>query len=102
MILCVEVTKSQGGGHRRTKSWGVDGYYLPTNDWHFHKVKTFWPKSKKENFMEQQARKLKELPAPTAYKLKCEWDGHYPKSGFGHSGKWLKGPKVTLIDDILK
>jgi len=51
--------------------------------------------------METEARKKKELPAPTAYKMKSEWSGQYSDGG-GHSGKWLKGPKVTLIDDILK
>jgi len=55
---------------------------------------------KKENFMEEQARKKKDLPAPTSYDFKSEWSGHY--SDGGHSGKWLKAPKITLIDDILK
>ena len=60
---------------RRQKSWGVDGYRAPNNDWYLIKPKTFWPKGKKENFMEQQARKKKEIPAPTAYQLKSHWSG---------------------------
>ena len=103
-LHALEMNKSHSGfpiHHRRQKSWGIEGYYAQNNDWHFYKPKTFWPKGKKENFMETEARKKKELPAPTAYKMKSEWSGQYSDGG-GHSGKWLKGPKVTLIDDILK
>ncbi len=51
--------------------------------------------------MEVQARRKKDLPAPTAYDAKSSWSGHYSDGG-GHSGRWLKAPKITLIDDILK
>ena len=88
------------GAHRRQKSWGIDGYYAPNNDWSLIKPKTFWAKGKKENFMEQQARKKKEIPAPTAYEVKSHWSGHYSDGG-GHSGRWLKKKKLTYIDDIL-
>ena len=37
--------------------WGVDGYYVPTNDWHWHKPKTFWAKGKKENIIEYEAKR---------------------------------------------
>ncbi len=87
--------------HKRGRSWGIDGYLAPNNDWSLVKTKTFWAKSKKENFMETQARRRKDLPAPTAYKIKCEWSGTYSDGG-GHTGRWLKAPKLTLIDDILK
>jgi hypothetical protein len=75
--------------------WGVQGYYVPTNDWHWHKPKTFWPKSKKENIIEFEARRKKELPAPNTYKLDFEW-------GKNPGGKFLKGNRVTLVDEILK
>ncbi len=65
------------------------------------KPKTFTSKGKNETFIIQYAKSKKEIPAPTAYKLKIEWNGHYSDGG-GHSGRWLKAPKVTLIDDILK
>ena len=32
--------------------WGIEGYLAPTNDWALTKVKTYWSKQKKENFME--------------------------------------------------
>jgi len=79
----------------------VDGYRAPNNDWSLLKPKTFWSKSKKENFMEQQARRKKELPAPTAYHIKSNcWSGQYSDGG-GHSGRWLKKDKFTYIDEIL-
>jgi hypothetical protein len=85
----------------QSSRWGLEGYKAPTNDWHLIKTKTFMLTGKKENFMETQARRKKDLPAPTAYKMKSEWSGLY-KDGNGHSGRWLKGDKITLIDDILK
>lgn len=88
-------------GRSSSNQWGIDGYYVPNNEWHFDRPRTFWSKMKKENFMEEAARKKKDLPAPTAYKLKSQWSGHYSDGG-GHSGRWLKAPKVTMIDEILK
>jgi len=80
--------------------WGIDGYLAPTNDWALKKVKSFWSKIKKENFMETFARKKKEIPGPNKYEFKTEWTGQYSDGG-GHSGKWIKAPKVTYIDEIL-
>ncbi len=74
--------------------WGVEGYYVPTNEWAFHKPKTFWAKGKKENIIEWEARRKKEQPAPNTYKLDYDWSKN-PK------GKFLKGNRVTLIDEIL-
>lgn len=88
-------------GLRRPKPWGFEGYTVPNNDWHLKKPRTFWSVQKKENFMEEQAQKKKDLPAPTAYEAKSFWSGQYSDGG-GHSGRWLKSAKVTLIDDILK
>ena len=51
--------------------------------------------------MEQQARKKKDLPAPTAYKMKSEWSGQYSDGG-GHSGRWLKAAKITMYEAILR
>lgn len=91
------------GQHRRGKSWGIEGYLTPNNDWAWMKPRTFWSKSKKENFMETQAKKKKDLPAPTAYDIKSAgmWSGQYPDCT-GHSGRWLKKDKTSYIDDILK
>ncbi len=55
--------------------WGIEGYLAPTNDWALTKVRTFWSKNKKENFMEIQARKKKEIPGPNKYEFKTEWTG---------------------------
>ena len=77
------------------QQWGIEGYYAPTNDWFFHKPHTFWSKGKKENIIEYQARKKKDLPAPNTYKLSCDWTKN-PK------GKFFKGPRTTIIDEILK
>ena len=84
------------------REWGIDGYYVPNNDWYFHKPHTFCSKSKKENFIEVMARKKRDLPAPTSYPYKPEWGGNKYKDCRGHSGQWLKAPKTTMIDDILK
>jgi hypothetical protein len=81
--------------------WGIEGYLAPTNDWALTKVRTFWSKNKKENFMEIQARKKKEIPGPNKYEFKTEWTGQYSDGG-GHSGRWLKSAKVTMVDEILK
>jgi hypothetical protein len=90
------------GGHTRQKSWGIDGYKVPNNDWSLLKVKSsFWHKVKKENFMDQQARKKKEIPAPNAYVIKSYWSGQYSDGG-GHSGRWLKRDKITFIDEIIE
>lgn len=79
----------------KSHHWGVEGYYVPTNEWYFNKPKTFWAKGKKENIIEWQARKRKDLPAPNTYKLDFDWNKN-------PNGRFLKGKKVTLIDDILK
>jgi hypothetical protein len=68
---------------------------VPNNEWYFHKPHTFWAKGKKENIIEYYARKRKDLPAPNTYKLDIDWAKNT-------HGKFLKGPRVTLIDDILK
>lgn len=80
--------------------WGIEGYLAPTNDWALQRVKSFWSKVKKENFMETYARKKKEIPGPNKYEFKSEWTGQYSDGG-GHSGKWIKAAKVTYIDEIL-
>lgn len=68
---------------------------MPTNAWHFHRPRTFWGKGKKENIIEWEAGKKKDLPGPNTYKLDCDWSKN-PK------GKFLKGNRITIIDDILK
>jgi hypothetical protein len=83
-------------------TWGIEGYHAPNNDWHFHRPHTFVSKSKKENFIEIYARKRKDLPAPTSYPFKHEWGGNKYKDCLGHSGQWLKAPKITMFDEILK
>ncbi|CDW83400.1 UNKNOWN [Stylonychia lemnae] len=75
--------------------WGVEGYYAPTNDWYFHRPRTFWAKGKKENIIEWEAKRKKDLPAPNLYKLENDWSKNT-------KGRFLKGDRVTLIDDILK
>ena len=90
--------------HTRSQTaWGIDGYIVPNNDWYFHRPKTFCSISKKENFLETQAKRKKDLPAPTAYSWKNHnWDGNNYKDCTGHSGMMLKGAKITMIDEILK
>ena len=83
-------------------TWGIEGYHAPNNDWHFHRPHTFVSKSKKENFIEIYARKRKDLPAPGSYPFKHEWGGNKYKDCLGHSGQWLKAPKITMFDEILK
>ena len=53
----------------------IEGYVAPNNDLSFEKVKTFWSKDKKENFMEVQAKRRKDLPAPNKYEFKTQWSG---------------------------
>jgi hypothetical protein len=86
----------------RTNEWGLEGYIVPNNDYYFLKPHTFVSKGKKENFIEVEARRKKDLPAPSSYNLKSEWGGNKYKDCLGHSGQWLKAPKKTMIDDILK
>ena len=45
--------------------------------------------------MEYFARKKKDIPAPNAYKLGCDWTKN-PK------GKFFKSKRITMIDEILK
>lgn len=72
----------------KQNQWGVDGYYVPTNEWYFHKPRTFWAKAKKENIIEWEAKRKKDMPAPNTYKL----DMDMSKTD---KGKFLKGPRVT-------
>lgn len=83
-------------GNKAKSQWGVQGYYVPTNEWYFHKPKTFWAKSKKENDIEFQARRRKDLPAPNTYKLDVDW------SKISNKGKFLQGKRITLVDEILQ
>jgi hypothetical protein len=87
----------------RPKTWGIEGYYVPHTDMYWKRPKTFSSKQKKENFIEIEAKRRKDLPAPTAYPFKSEtmWSGLY-RDCSGHSGRWLKAPKISYIDDILK
>ena len=87
----------------RKESWGVEGYYVPHTDMYWKKPRTFTSKMKKENFIEVDAKRKKEIPAPSAYNLdsKKYWNGLY-RDCSGHSGKWLSSAKTTYIDDILK
>jgi hypothetical protein len=80
---------------KKKEQWGVEGYYVPTNEWYFKKPKTFWAKGKKENIIEYEARKKKDQPGPTKYDLINDWSKNT-------KGKFLKGKKETLIDEILK
>jgi hypothetical protein len=59
--------RSHSTQQKKKKEWGVDGYYVPNNDWMFHRIKTFVAKQKKENILEYIARKKKEIPAPNMY-----------------------------------
>ena len=68
---------------------------MATNDWFFAKPKTFWSKSKKENIIEHNAKKCKDMPAPNHYKLDTSWVNN-------KKCEFLKGEKITIIDDIIK
>lgn len=72
----------------------MDGYYVPTNEWKFERPKTFWAKQRKENIIEKEARMKKDNPGPCTYKLNMDWTKNT-------QGKFLKGKKSTMIDDIL-
>ncbi|TNV78156.1 hypothetical protein FGO68_gene17627 [Halteria grandinella] len=76
------------------KKWGVDGYYVPDNNWMFDRIKTFWSKSKKENIIEYEARKKKEVPAPGMYTKIEDWSQN-------SKGRFTKSKRCTLIDQIL-
>lgn len=69
---------------RKKEDWGVQGYYCPNNNWMFHRVKTFVSNQKKENIIELEARRKKELPAPNMYSSIQDWStnnkGKFPKS----------------------
>lgn len=82
-------------GRATKQQWGIEGYYVPNNLWAFHKPKTFWAKGKKENIIEYEARRKKDLPAPNTYKLDQSWTKN-------SKGRFLKGDRQTLIDQILK
>jgi hypothetical protein len=72
----------------------VQGYYCPGNNWLFHKPKTFWSNTKKENIIEIHARKKKDIPASNMYSSIEDWS----KNG---KGKFPKSVRCTLIDQIL-
>jgi len=55
------------------KKWGVDGYYVPNNDWMHERVRTFWSNTKKEAMISIEARKRKDLPPPTLYQKLVDW-----------------------------
>jgi hypothetical protein len=74
--------------------WGIEGYYVPDNNWKFEKPKVFWSKQKKENIIEKEARMRKDLPAPNNYKLDNDWTKNT-------HGKFLKGKRITVVDEIL-
>lgn len=74
--------------------WGIEGYYVPTNECYLTKPKTFWSKCKNQNCFEEEARSRKDLPAPNHYKLNNDWTKN-PK------GRFLKGRRITLADEIL-
>ena len=73
------------------KKWGVDGYYVPNNDWMHERVHTFWSNTKKEAMISIEARKRKELPPPTLYQKLVDWSKN-------SQGKFFKSKRVTLID----
>jgi hypothetical protein len=73
----------------RRENWGIEGYYVPNNEWFHHKPRTFISKSKKENIIEYIAKSKKDLPAPNSYKpFVTDWT----KTS---KGKFLKGKRVT-------
>ena len=78
----------------KKKQWGVDGYYVPDNDWMWERVKTFVPKMKKEHILEYIARKKKDLPAPNMYQTIQDWSKN-------NKGKFMKSQRSTEIDKIL-
>ena len=79
---------------QKKRQWGVEGYYVPDNNWMFHRIKTFVSKQKKENILEYIARKKKEIPAPNMYQTIQDWSKNT-------KGKFMKGLRVSEIDMIL-
>ncbi len=75
-------------------AWGIEGYYVPNNDFHFHKPRTFWSKQRKDNAIDVEAKKKKNQPRPNSYKLGTDF-GKLP------NGKFLNGSRRTEIDKIL-
>ena len=88
---------SATAGNRRSsiRKWGVEGYYVPDNDWMHERPHTFWSNSKKENILEFIARQKKEVPAPNLYQKLIDWNQNT-------SGKFFKSKRLTLIDQILE
>ena len=78
----------------RKSPWGIEGYYVPTNEYYLSKPKTFWSKCKNENIIEKEANSKKYMPAPNHYKLDNDWTKNT-------KGKFLKGKRITLVDEIL-
>jgi hypothetical protein len=74
--------------------FGIQGYSVPYA-LHWQKTKTFFPKSKKENFIEKQAQSKKSIPAPSKFTHIWEWN----KMNKG-KGKFLKGARVTSTENI--
>ena len=74
--------------------WGIEGYYVPTNECYLTKPKTFWSKCKNENVIEQYAKSKKDMPAPNHYKIDNDWTKNT-------KGKFLKGRRITQTDEIL-
>ena len=56
-----------------TAQIAVDSMVGITNNWQFERPKTHWSRVRKENIIEQEAKRKKELPGPTTYKSKQEW-----------------------------
>lgn len=69
---------------RKKEDWGVQGYYCPTNNWLFHRTKTFMSKTKKENIIVVEAKNKQDLPGPNMYSSIPDWSknskGKFPKS----------------------
>lgn len=68
--------------------WGIEGYYVPTNDHYFIKPKTFWSKCKNVNVIEQYSKSRKDIPGPNYYKLENDWT-------LNKKGKFLKCKRIT-------
>ena len=69
--------------------FGIQGYTVPYA-LHWQKTKTFFPQSKKENFIERQALDRKFIPAPNKFSHIWKWN----EMNKG-KGRFLKGDKVT-------
>jgi hypothetical protein len=69
---------------RKKEDWGVQGYYCPSNNWLFHRAKTFMSKTKKDNIIAIEARNKQDLPGPNMYSSIPDWSkntkGKFPKS----------------------